>query len=278
MSHLNLASFVAPPPNSIEKTIAEHMWQDAEAILGVALPSDYKWFIQEYGSGELANWFHVYGLHDGLFSFAETVLDDYRNSREEFPEFEPFAPFPEPGGVLPFASTAGAETLYWQTDGEPNAWTINIVESRGNTADPISIPGGLVDFFLAALSGELIDWRSDEFSRTFTAHSQEMKELKLKQLQQPFADRLQTLWTALGNTNSPWVWKQFAMSAMLSRSQVFFQAGLLNLEFWDSTDGAALTVIYTRDATDSGAAQFKQHCDAHFQELSNFLRSLGWYE
>ncbi len=42
----------------------------------------------------------------------------------------PYAPFPEPGGVLPWGETGGEGYLLWRTRGEPDVWTI-VVGGRG---------------------------------------------------------------------------------------------------------------------------------------------------
>lgn len=65
----------------------------------------------------------------------------------------PYPIHPEPGGILPWATTDNGDTLYWLTDGDPDSWPILIRESRG--PGRVVYPFGVAEFLHRWLSGKL---------------------------------------------------------------------------------------------------------------------------
>ena len=52
----------------------------------------------------------------------------------------PFLPFPEPNGLLVYASGDAGELFYWETIGEPDAWPTIIYEGRGPLYQRLAMP------------------------------------------------------------------------------------------------------------------------------------------
>ncbi|MDX6240418.1 MAG: hypothetical protein QOG10_5238 [Kribbellaceae bacterium] len=76
-----------------------------------------------YGAGCWSEWLtFVTPLRTngrGFADHANEVLDGYRDLRAQYPEFQPLAVWPEPGGFLPFANSVDGDVLGWLTQGPP---------------------------------------------------------------------------------------------------------------------------------------------------------------
>jgi len=103
----------APPPVD---------WRQVEQQLGLVLPTDFKSFMDMYGQGRFCD----ITIEADLVDLAERryrwVRDDIR------PHFDPLV-YPEPGGVIPWGTTADGWTLWWaQNDPDPNLWGVAVIE------------------------------------------------------------------------------------------------------------------------------------------------------
>jgi hypothetical protein len=129
-------------------------WPVVEAELGVTLPPDYKRYIEEYGEGCVDEFLWV--LHPTTSNVnlrlavqVRRQLDAQRTIREGFPHDIPYALFPEPHGLLPWAFTDNGDVCFWLTAGPPHAWTIIVNEGRGPLWD--SFAGSMTDFLVSVL-------------------------------------------------------------------------------------------------------------------------------
>jgi hypothetical protein len=152
-----LTSLVPPPASPVETGEAGR-WDEVEAALGTALPSDYKALIGVYGSGRFGDFLYLFNPFapsgDGnLADEKDAVLKDYAESRAKFPERYPLPPFPEPGGVLPLGRTDNGDELYWITEGAPDAWPVALFGSRESKHERHE--GGVVVFLIACAEGRL---------------------------------------------------------------------------------------------------------------------------
>lgn len=150
---------VAPPPLEPIDAGAPERWAAIENRLGTALPSDYKRFINRYGSGDFNDLIAVLSPFsappDDLFSLIDPLLEPYRQGRAELmPEQCPFPVFPEPGGLLPIAIDTHGGTMFWRTEGPPDAWTLVLYDLNSNYGYE-EYPMGLVPFLAGWLTGEL---------------------------------------------------------------------------------------------------------------------------
>jgi hypothetical protein len=96
-------------------------WAPVERRLSLEFPVEYKQLVRIFGTGPWADFVHV------LSPFATNGLDlEHRalrklgaihRNRREYPNQVPFAVFPEPLGLFPWALTDNGDTLCWLTEG-----------------------------------------------------------------------------------------------------------------------------------------------------------------
>jgi hypothetical protein len=112
---------LVPPP--AVPYLGDGTWERLFDELGTHLPTDYVTLMNEYGGGCWRDWlrFHTpLRVAERTFTdHVEAVLDGYRSLRDEFPEDFPLATWPEPGGLLPFATSIEEDVLGWLTNGKP---------------------------------------------------------------------------------------------------------------------------------------------------------------
>ncbi|WP_433728566.1 hypothetical protein ACQP0C_39310 [Nocardia sp. CA-129566] len=154
-------------------------WEQSQSVFGVALPEDYRAFVDAFGAGtvgdrltlltpwpELGTGKPVLG---GWRDVAAEIGSILRGHRSEYPEYFPYAFYPESGGLLNWAQGVGGEQCFWLTeDPDPSAWPIVIWDK----AEWYRYGPGTVALLIRALSGddpfltELI--RSDPDSAAWT--------------------------------------------------------------------------------------------------------------
>jgi len=120
---LEILQTLVVPPESPQT--GEGDWKSVEDFLGISFPRDYKKFISFYGQGTLQSFMHIWsylGKHDAK-DVIENVTAEYKYDLEKGYEIE-FKPYPEPGCLIPFASTNDGNYLNWRTDGEPDSWCV----------------------------------------------------------------------------------------------------------------------------------------------------------
>ncbi len=130
----------------------EAQWAAIEEKLGLQLPADYKTFIGIYGTGHIGDFIILYNPFStykpaNLFHYIEYIL--WAES-----QLKPFSPlelplYPEPGGLLPFAKTYDGDCLFWQTQGEPDEWTLYLQEVRSSDYEQYAMT--MSDFFIKLL-------------------------------------------------------------------------------------------------------------------------------
>jgi hypothetical protein len=113
-----------------EREVAE-----AEKAMGIVFPMDYKRLLEVYGSGSLEDFFWL--LNPVSTTPGLVVADELRTSAkltdiarrygatDVFLERSPMA-----GGLFPWGTTFAGDTLYWRTDGAPEAWGVVVRASR----------------------------------------------------------------------------------------------------------------------------------------------------
>ncbi|MGY0059598.1 SMI1/KNR4 family protein [Streptomyces sp. LZ34] len=105
----------------------------AEARLGTALPSDYKRLVETFGDGSFDGYLDVY-LPADLVKSAEWAADWAKAYGTR--SWEPHPPFPEPGGLLPWASTEQELSFYWITEGpDPDTWPVYVRDVEPEAGD-----------------------------------------------------------------------------------------------------------------------------------------------
>lgn len=130
----------------------------AEAELGVLLPEDYKQFIKHYGRGSISAFIRLCSPGSNidsanLMSVAKGDWDGYATLKQEFPDEFTYPRYPEARGLLPWADTINGDTVYWLTDGSPNAWPIVMF---GRSCDRHHVfHCGMVEFVKRLVNGKI---------------------------------------------------------------------------------------------------------------------------
>ena len=105
-------------------------WRAIEASLGTRLPEDYKRLVDTFPDGIFQGLARVNRPGDHhqsdkeFLGFYAYQLEDMRALRSDGHSF-PYPMFPEPGGLLPWATGPRREPFFWVTQAEdPNAWPV----------------------------------------------------------------------------------------------------------------------------------------------------------
>ncbi len=117
-------------------------WERVEERLDLRLPKDYKEFVYFFGPGEFDGFLIVAvpGLANPnieLVSWARRTQENHRYLIEEERVVEeglaewPYPLTPSPGFFMPWGMTANGDRLHWDTNGEPDEWTV-VVEDNGS--------------------------------------------------------------------------------------------------------------------------------------------------
>lgn len=133
MTAAELASLVAPPPSSERRSASS--WAAVEAAVGTALPTDYKDFIDVFGTGRLANFIWIFdpfseARYLNLVEQAPRHLSELRRLASDFGEKLQFDLYPDAGGLLPLGVTDNGDLLHWLTKGRPNDWHVVVGGAR----------------------------------------------------------------------------------------------------------------------------------------------------
>lgn len=136
MALKDLSELVSPPSTPIESG-NDVSWSEIERSLEVVLPSDYKKYINTFGSGQIGLFltpFNPFSSNEylNLLNQANVRLNALREIKEKYGESEcPYRLHPEPEGLLPWGCTDNGDVLFWLTVGNPDEWVTVINESRG---------------------------------------------------------------------------------------------------------------------------------------------------
>ena len=135
-------------------------WQAIENKLSLRLPGDYKWFIDNYGTGCVGLFLWIFNPFSenedlNLAAQVESICQMYRENRQETDEEEdcPHPIYPEPGGVVPFGITDNGDVLFWLAEGEdPRGWPVVVNASRSSSYELHA--KSMAAFIVGLVSGE----------------------------------------------------------------------------------------------------------------------------
>ncbi len=146
----------APPPSRPVYSGTPTAWNAVECMLGSSLPSDYKWLIETYGSGDFCDLLLVLspfapsgGLN--LVSQVNPILEHYRFGGAGRC---PFVTFPDAGGLLPVAQDTNGGDLFWLTEGAPDDWHL-VHFDWGGGWQYARYSMGLVEFLVRWIDGHM---------------------------------------------------------------------------------------------------------------------------
>jgi hypothetical protein len=123
---------LSPPPSPIEAPSAED-WNIVENSLR-GLPTDYKAFVEKFGTGAINQFIWVLNPtaanpYLNLLKQMAPILGALKEVRDNG-EPSPYALYPEPSGLLPFAKTDNGDAMFWLTQGDPNEWPVVVNAAR----------------------------------------------------------------------------------------------------------------------------------------------------
>ncbi len=140
ISSLRSLQQVAPPPSIPLETGTPADWPRAEAALPLALPPDYREFIQAYGSGCFRRF--LWPLNPvsedenlNLAAQAPLLIWGLAEAKKRDTATLPFPVHPEPGGLFPWGRTENGDTLCWLTDDDPARWPVVVAYGAGGAAE-----------------------------------------------------------------------------------------------------------------------------------------------
>ncbi len=168
MSIRDLQQLLAPPTAPVDVP-TDRQWSDTEAALGVALPSDYRDYLNTYGSGRIGDFLDIFNpasprSWDGLLARLDQqrpVFESMQGGRHPLS----YGLHPARPGLLPLGQTDNGDMLFYLINGEAEGWKVAFFESRG--ADVVVFDAGLTAFLVAGLRHEM-DVFPDSVSTTFT--------------------------------------------------------------------------------------------------------------
>jgi len=133
MSIDSLTSLIQPPVKPSQVGSCSD-WTLVEEELGVEYPSDFKAFVNSYGSGSIGRFYWVWNPYskDEYLDQVRMVCKYESELKSEFPEYHPYAIFPDAPGFLPWGSDENGNYYGWLTIGEPDKWPILTNEVRGS--------------------------------------------------------------------------------------------------------------------------------------------------
>jgi len=123
---------ISPPPQNPVETGSIKAWERIEERLGVALPEDYKEFIDLYGSGKFENSivpFNPFAASEYLNLLQSLDIHHQSNrfaqglTSSPWSAVSPFDLYPALDGLLPWGTMGNfKEGFFWQVCGPPDQW------------------------------------------------------------------------------------------------------------------------------------------------------------
>lgn len=119
-----LMQLFSPPPSRRPRA---DDWAEVESYIGSALPSDFKAFLDVYGTGVISQElvvFHPRGTSP-LLARMRQIHESYGRSRQRHPDGRPYPFHPEPGGLISWGyDYSGDEHFFLPCDPDPDRWKI----------------------------------------------------------------------------------------------------------------------------------------------------------
>jgi hypothetical protein len=119
-------TLVPPPPRPVNATLSQE-WESVTRSIGWPFPTDYRQFIEAYGSGAFLDYLEVlspFSVRGNLLAFNDTQLARYAAHIADFPETCRFPVFPFQGGLFAIGGDENGNGLFWLTAKNPDDSTI----------------------------------------------------------------------------------------------------------------------------------------------------------
>lgn len=133
---------LVPPPQAPNDAGNSDAWPRIEQALGLALPRDYKGYIDTYGRGVVADFIHPFDpFTPDEAADRDELAAHYKHVREvQGRDLFPYAIYPERGGLLPWGETENGDALFWLTEGDPDSWPTIVTGTRNVHVERYNLP------------------------------------------------------------------------------------------------------------------------------------------
>ncbi len=134
MNNCQLRTLIPPPINPQEQP-SERQWAEVESRW-CSLPSDYRSFINAYGSGCIDDFIWIFNpsAANEYINFSSQVKKQLEVLKEvNATECElQLVLYPEPAGWLPVGITDNGDLIAWETIGTPDEWVVGVLPARSS--------------------------------------------------------------------------------------------------------------------------------------------------
>jgi hypothetical protein len=123
---------IAPPPAAPVETGSPKQWNLIQKRLGIILPTDYKNFIDRYGTGTFNNFiipYNPFAKNESVNLIQALDVHHHASHRTQrlgdvpWSAVYPYQLFPAPDGLLSWGTTANfGDAFFWQVSGPPETW------------------------------------------------------------------------------------------------------------------------------------------------------------
>jgi hypothetical protein len=150
---------VLPLPQVPHETGTPNAWEGIEQHLGIVLPSDYKDYINMYGTGMIGYLIRPLNPFSDGPRYAmdvqhAAIRDAIARNRDYFgPVWLPFRIHPDSLGLLMWGNTIDGDALFWHTHGRPEQWKIILIELRSGVIERFN--GPITQFIARFVQGKL---------------------------------------------------------------------------------------------------------------------------
>ncbi|MCG8419786.1 MAG: SMI1/KNR4 family protein [Proteobacteria bacterium] len=135
-------------------------WEKVEQELSLVLPEDYKWFIEQYGTGCVSMYVWIlnpFSKNENLNLIYQIGSQSalFREMKDELGEEGcPYRVYPDEGGLVPFAISDNGDTLFWLADSQdPQDWPVVVNQTRSSIYEVHE--QNMTSFLLKLVTGEI---------------------------------------------------------------------------------------------------------------------------
>lgn len=157
MSINRLRTILAVPldPSELGKGMK---WPQIE--YGLPFPSDYIEFINEYGSGRIADFIVIFNPFSknedvNFFEQYKIILEDFNYLIESDKDYYNYQLYPKDNGLIPLGVTDNGDYLFWVVNSRDNSelWTVAVIAARSPEVEYFD--GGLTYFLEGLLNNKI---------------------------------------------------------------------------------------------------------------------------
>lgn len=134
----------------------EYNWEAIENFIGTRLPSDYKVISESFPKGLFRMFAEVWGPHGKDVLLSETsssVLEAFREMKDDGEIDIPYPFFPDAGGLLIAGYLRSPGYIFWATEPrDPDEWRLVLADEECKHWEPFN--GSLCEFLTSVTLGK----------------------------------------------------------------------------------------------------------------------------